>query len=40
MRLMRYMRWGYTQLMECPEDYLPTIIEESRREAEAAKGRG
>lgn len=35
--MMRYMRWSYDQLMGCPQDYLPVIAEESKREAQQHK---
>jgi hypothetical protein len=36
-RLMRYMRWSYDQLMQCPESYLAVIGEEAKREADARR---
>jgi hypothetical protein len=36
-RLMRYMRWSYDQLMQCPEPYLAVIGEEAKREADARR---
>lgn len=34
---MRYMRWSYDQLMSCPVDYVPVILERAQREADRAK---
>lgn len=30
--MMRYMGWSYTQLLECPQDYLEIIHEIAREE--------
>lgn len=36
---MRYMGWSYDQLLACPDDYIEALVEESRREKQAAKER-
>lgn len=37
---MRYMRWSFTALMECPTDYLKVIAEQAEHESKAAQGAG
>lgn len=34
---MRFMRWSYEQLMECPDDYIEVISDEAKRESDAIK---
>ncbi len=36
---MKYMNWGYDQLLACPVDYLEVIAEQSMIEAAEARAR-
>lgn len=33
---MRYMRWSYFDLATCPDDYIDIVIEEIKRDHDAA----
>lgn len=37
---MRFMHWSYADLMTCPADYIPVILEVAREEAANARRRG
>jgi hypothetical protein len=34
---MKYMRWDYHQLMDCPDPYLPVLYELIEEEARAQR---
>lgn len=36
-RLMRHMGWDYAQLLVCPDDYVPVIVDEQKREQAEAR---
>jgi hypothetical protein len=37
--MMRHMRWSYADLVSCPRDYIPVIIEEAASESRRAAQR-